>query len=114
MAGHYLSYAPPPCLVVEAHGVGHRDEAVETKTSMTTIVVTSIVPSADGWPVAYYCPLCCMTVIVLQPYAVEPEKGGYYRVFGICVSETLGPSHNILLAYVQATLDSLSPPRIAL
>ena len=42
------------------------------------IHVTHIVPPAQGWPIAMYCPLCKETTFILSPWAIKPEKGDYW------------------------------------
>ena len=64
--------------------------------------VTAIAPPDQGWPVAYYCPLCKETVFLLSPYACKPtvdgkEYDGYHVIKDICAHETLGFKHNMEL-----------------
>ncbi len=66
------------------------------------IHVTAIAPPEQGWPVAYYCPLCKETVFLLSPYACKPtvdgkEYEGYHVLTDMCAHETLGFKHNMEL-----------------
>jgi len=62
------------------------------------IHVTFIVTPEQGWPVAYHCPLCKRTDIVLSPWAIKPEDGDYWRINAECVSEEFGHRHSMMLA----------------
>jgi len=59
------------------------------------IVVTSIVPPEQGWPIVAHCDLCRKTVIVLSPWAVKPEKVDYWKMEGTCLDEDLHIKHNM-------------------
>lgn len=62
------------------------------------IHVTSIVPPAQGWPVAMYCPLCKETTFLLSPWAIKPTDGDYFKLNDTCASECVSDRHNITLA----------------
>ena len=59
------------------------------------IHVTSIVPPAEGWPVAMYCSLCRKTVFMLSLWAVKPLDGDYFKINEMCVDEVDGFKHNM-------------------
>jgi len=59
------------------------------------IVVTSIVPPEQGWPIVAHCDLCKKTVIVLSPWAIKPEKGDYWKMEGTCLDEDEHIKHNM-------------------
>ena len=60
------------------------------------IHVTSIVPPEQGWPVAFYCPLCKETTFLLSPWAIKPSDGDYWRI-EMCGSDVEGFRHNMQL-----------------
>lgn len=63
------------------------------------IYVTNIVPPAQGWPVAMYCPLCKETTFLLSPWAIEPTEGGYLTINDTCANEDVYIKHNIKMAF---------------
>jgi len=71
------------------------------------IVVTSIVPPEQGWPIAAHCDLCKKTVIVLSPWAIKPEDGDYWKMEGTCLDEDEHIKHNM---YPQKWYPWKTPP----
>jgi len=61
------------------------------------IHVTFIVPPSEGWPIAYHCPLCKRTEIVLSPWAIKPKEGDYWLINDMCGDEAHGFNHNMRL-----------------
>ncbi len=59
------------------------------------IHITSIVPPEQGWPVAFYCPLCRETTFLLSPYAVKPSDGDYHQMTEMCADLEFGFKHNM-------------------
>ena len=83
-------------------GIFNNGSATYTNGTLkqTGIHVTSIVPPEQGWPVAYYCPLCRETTFVMSPWAVKPtvdgkEFDGYHKIKDMCASEEHGFRHNM-------------------
>lgn len=74
------------------------------------IFVTSIVPPAQGWPIAMYCPLCKETTFILSPYAIKPEKGDYWLMKDTCGSDVLGDMHGIQIALDRMQMELLKYP----
>jgi len=64
------------------------------------IYVTSIVPPAQGWPVAMYCPLCKETTFLLSPWAAKPVRGDYFKLSDTCASDEHSGSHNMKMAMI--------------
>lgn len=62
------------------------------------IHITHIVPPAQGWPVAIYCPICRETTFVLSAYAAKPEDGDYWKMNESCVRDGVCDQHNIKMA----------------
>jgi hypothetical protein len=74
------------------------------------IFVTSIVPPAQGWPIAMYCPICKETTFLLSPWAAKPERGDYLRMKETCGSDVLCEMHNIQMAYDKMNMEILRHP----
>jgi hypothetical protein len=62
------------------------------------IHVTKIVPPEQGWPMAFYCPLCKETTFLLSPWAVKPKDGDYFKMNETCASEEHYYQHNMQMA----------------
>jgi hypothetical protein len=62
------------------------------------IYVTSIVPPEEGWPVAFYCPICKETTFLLSPWAVKPTEGQYFTMTDTCASDEFHHQHTMILA----------------
>jgi hypothetical protein len=75
----------------------------------TGIHVTSIVPPEQGWPIAFYCPLCKETTFLLSPWAIKPEKGDYWRMNETCASDEHCIQHNMKFAMSFPLPINLSP-----
>jgi hypothetical protein len=73
------------------------DEWRNLSVTSRGIHVTSIVPPSEGWPIAYHCPLCKRTEIVLSPWAIKPKEGDYWLMNDMCGDEFLGFEHNMRL-----------------
>lgn len=58
------------------------------------IHVTSLVPPSEGWPIAFYCPLCKETTFLLNPWAIKPKDGDFWKI-EMCASEVHGFRHNM-------------------
>jgi hypothetical protein len=74
------------------------------------IHVTSIVPPAQGWPIAMHCPICRETTFLLSPWAAKPEKGDYWLMKETCGSDVLCEMHNIQMAYDKMFMEILRHP----
>lgn len=58
------------------------------------IHVTAVRPPDVGWPMAYRCTLCGVTVFLHSPWAAKPEKGDYFVVTDlVCPNEVR--AHNL-------------------
>ena len=53
----------------------------------TGIHVTAITPPEQGWPVAFYCPICKETTFLLSPWAIKPKEADYWYMMEICGNE---------------------------
>jgi hypothetical protein len=62
------------------------------------IVITSIVPPEQGWPIAMHCPICKVTTFLLSPWAIKPEKGDYWKMNDVCASDEHFHEHNMRIA----------------
>jgi hypothetical protein len=57
------------------------------------IHITHIVPPAQGWPIAAYCPTCRETTFILSPWAAKPKDGDYFKMNDTCISKGLSGKH---------------------
>lgn len=60
--------------------------------------ITHIVPPAQGWPIAVYCPICKETTFALSPWAIKPADGDYWKMNDVCGNPDLANRHNIQMA----------------
>ena len=62
------------------------------------IHVTSIVPPAQGWPIAMHCPICKETTFLLSPWAAKPVRCDYFKMNDVCGSIEHGGQHNLRMS----------------
>lgn len=74
------------------------------------IHVTSIIPPAQGWPIAMHCPICKETIFMLSLWAIKPERGDYWLMHDTCASDVVGDMHNMKIATDKMTMEILKYP----
>jgi len=62
------------------------------------IFVTSIVPPAQGWPIAMHCPICKETTFILSLWAAKPVRCDYFKMNDVCGSIEHGGQHNLRMS----------------
>ena len=63
----------------------------------TGIHVTAITPPEQGWPVAFYCPICKETTFLLSPWAIKPKEADYIKMNDTCASDEFHYMHTMVL-----------------
>ena len=68
------------------------------------IHLSHIVPPAQGWPIAAYCPKCMETTFILSPWAAKPKDGDYFRMNDTCISKGLSGKHVLDIFHPQRAI----------